>query len=485
MSAVEFNDTSDSLVNRNEISDFHALDSEIQNFNQTKELRLTKDYCNYDGSYEGGISVTIDDLVIDGQGHTIDANKKTRVFNINANNVVLKNIVIKSAYQDGYGGAIYWQGLNGQIINSSFKDCNSTRSGGGVFFKNTATVSNSIFENNQAFFGGAVDFEDDGSISNSKFINNFATFLGGAVYCLDLTTIEDSDFIQNIAGDGAGVYFYQKAFVRNTLFTKNYAIGYGGALTSEDLVEISNSQFIDNYGKFAGAIYFKGQGLVEDSIFKNNNASIAGAIMASGDVVINQSFFISNSALNEGGAVRCDSKNINITNAEFRLNNAKTGNSLYISSNNVKIENITFNNLVSTYETEVYLNSNNAVINNLSFNNVTLIVENTTPSKINTSVSKDMNKIKTVIKAKSKTFRFSKKVKKYGVVLKTVNKKVISKKKLKLKIRGKTYIAKTNSKGMAVFKIKLSKKGKFKTKITFAGDKKYKSSKKIITIKIK
>ena len=41
------------------------------------------------------------------------------------------------------------------------------------------------------------------------------------------------------------------------------------------------------------------------------------------------------------------------------------------------------------------------------------------------------------------------------------------------------------SKGKAVFKLKITKKGKFKATIKFAGDKLYKASKKTVYIKIK
>uniref|UniRef100_UPI00386B07FB hypothetical protein n=1 Tax=Methanobrevibacter sp. TaxID=66852 RepID=UPI00386B07FB len=58
-------------------------------------------------------------------------------------------------------------------------------------------------------------------------------------------------------------------------------------------------------------------------------------------------------------------------------------------------------------------------------------------------------------------------------------------KKLTLKVNGKTYTANINSEGIAKFSIKLTKKGKFTAKITFAGDKTYKSSSKTIKVTIK
>ena len=57
--------------------------------------------------------------------------------------------------------------------------------------------------------------------------------------------------------------------------------------------------------------------------------------------------------------------------------------------------------------------------------------------------------------------------------------------KITLKVNGKTYSAKTNSKGVATFKItNLKKKGTFKTVIKYAGSKYYNKVSKTIKIKI-
>ena len=88
--------------------------------------------------------------------------------------------------------------------------------------------------------------------------------------------------------------------------------------------------------------------------------------------------------------------------------------------------------------------------------------------------------------AKAKTFKFEDKTKKYTISLKDNKGKALKNKKITLKVNGKTYTAKTNSKGVATFKLnKLTKKGKFNAAITYAGDKYYnKISKKAkITVK--
>ena len=97
-----------------------------------------------------------------------------------------------------------------------------------------------------------------------------------------------------------------------------------------------------------------------------------------------------------------------------------------------------------------------------------------------------INKEKTKIVAKKKTFKKAKKVKKYSITLKNSKGKAIKKVQVTLKVKGKTYKAKTNSKGKATFKIKkLTKKGKFKATIKFKGNSVFKGASKKVIIAVK
>lgn len=97
-----------------------------------------------------------------------------------------------------------------------------------------------------------------------------------------------------------------------------------------------------------------------------------------------------------------------------------------------------------------------------------------------------VNKEKTKIIAKNKKFKKSQKTKKYSISLKNSKGKAVKKVKVSLKIKGKTYTAKTNAKGKAIFKIKkLNKKGTFKATVTFKGNTYYKKVSKKVKIKIR
>ena len=88
----------------------------------------------------------------------------------------------------------------------------------------------------------------------------------------------------------------------------------------------------------------------------------------------------------------------------------------------------------------------------------------------------------TTIKASNKKFKVKAKKKIVSVALVSGKTKLASK-VISLKINKKTFKAKTNKKGVAKIKVKLSKKGKYSGVVSFAGDSSFTgSSKKIILI---
>ena len=82
------------------------------------------------------------------------------------------------------------------------------------------------------------------------------------------------------------------------------------------------------------------------------------------------------------------------------------------------------------------------------------------------TISKEASKLT----AKKATFK-AKKAKKYKIALKSKSGKAIADAKVVIKVNGKKYKATTNKKGKATFKLaKLTKKGKYKATVKFAGD---------------
>ena len=104
---------------------FDELSDRIANTPEGDVLVLDKDY-TYIGKPGKGILIN-KTITIDGNGHTINGNHTSRMFNISADDVIVKNInfINGNAYgkyfsNDAGGGAIYWNGANGYIENCNF-----------------------------------------------------------------------------------------------------------------------------------------------------------------------------------------------------------------------------------------------------------------------------------------------------------------------------------------------------------------------------
>ena len=194
----------------------------------TDEIVLDHDY-SFTGSasdlkYQNGIEITKDNFVIDGNGHTIDAKNVARLFNINANNVVIKNLNFINA-----------NGLKNVDLDNGI-----------IHFFNPGTVVGCTFKNCILRQHGTVYFEKGGNISNSNFIECSCGDYGGALY-INGGTIENCTFIKNKLGNcyGAAVYAKGDVLINNSEFTQNFggldsAIHYDGHLTLE------NCNFTDN-----------------------------------------------------------------------------------------------------------------------------------------------------------------------------------------------------------------------------------------------
>ena len=94
-----------------------------------------------------------------------------------------------------------------------------------------------------------------------------------------------------------------------------------------------------------------------------------------------------------------------------------------------------------------------------------------------------IKKQKVKLTSKARTFKATKKVKKLTATLKNSKGKAIAGKKITFVVNGKKYTAKTNKKGVATVKVKVTKRKTYKVKVQFAGDKTY--AKKTISRKLK
>ena len=123
-------------------------------------------------------------IIIDGDGHSLNGNGMARAFNIGSENqVTLRNIVFESCFADE-GGAIYNSGTL-IIENCVFKyngdnwheEC-KTSDGGAIYNNGDLVVTNSIFYQNEAVKGGAIYNVGDLNVTRSAFLENHVVYNG-------------------------------------------------------------------------------------------------------------------------------------------------------------------------------------------------------------------------------------------------------------------------------------------------------------------
>ena len=230
----------------------------------------------------------------------------------------VNNLVVNGATFDGNkassrGGGIYASD-DFTANNITFSNCEATDAGGAVYVAGNSAksiIQDSTFTNSRAKNGGAVYWGGaNGIIINSLFDNNTADENGGAVcWSGDNGRITDSTFSNNTAGENAGAIFWvgYNGNISGSIFLDNAANYYGGAICWGGANGIIINSIFDNNtaGENGGAIFWEGDnGTITDSIFDNNTAGQdGGAIYSSFNVEIRHSHFTDNAATDSGGAI--------------------------------------------------------------------------------------------------------------------------------------------------------------------------------------
>lgn len=246
--------------------------------------------------FEDGIKLNSDNLIIDGQNHSIDAKNRVRIFDVFGGNVVLKNIKFRNAYINDDGGAIIVRRNTSLTVDScEFENSHSGHDGGAILNLGKLRIVNSRFvENNSKSCGGAIRNDDHGvlEISHSRFSKNDALD-GGSIVNYNLLKIFESDFDGNHAIDSAGALLnYGRCKIGTSVFSQNSSnhaqssnIEGGGAVhnyTGE--MTIFSSKFEDNFSKLRGGAIFNMNGslIIHYCGFKNNKAEIEGDSLKNG-----------------------------------------------------------------------------------------------------------------------------------------------------------------------------------------------------------
>ena len=392
-------------------------------------------------SVAGGWFSNKDEITIDGsinpnkggtgnEMSTLDAKSSSRVFNIGASSITLKNIIItngKYSGRDANGAGVYSSGSNLVLENCVISNCEASSSSRGdvhsaLYSENTVTLSRCTLVNNKAtstyntvtnsyvvrtasFDGSMTDCivrdnyvssigamaigitivgSSSNKVSNTKFMNNYATSTNGNAFGAALQvlgTVSNCTFEYNQANsdvnnshDGA-LCFRPESTVYNCTFIGNIAYR-GAATTFHASGELKDCIFINNTATgFGGAISTGYDGTtgqkvkISNSYFEGNAAPIGGAITTHGnDITVDNSTFISNKAADDGGAVYVVDDGITVLNSNFGNNSAKNhAGAIYVKGNNVKIQNATFVNNSAHFAGAVRVEGNYVNVLNATF----------------------------------------------------------------------------------------------------------------------
>ena len=253
---------------------------------------LSEDY-KYDSvsdySFQQGIIIG-KNLIIDGQGHEINADNKTGIFSISPDvTVVLKNITFVNGYKPlDSGGAVSSEG-NITVEECTFINNNAFR-GGALFVSSSGdlNIEDSTFENNEAVQGGAILTEGDLTVTRSFFENNKASIGGSGIRVVGNSTVTDCVFESNTAGYDGTIFADKSLTVSGSEFKNNTAAENGSAIClTSDSISITGSLFQNNTAP-NGSIFMN----IESDSFLNYNIILDGGnvINNNGSKEINADF---------------------------------------------------------------------------------------------------------------------------------------------------------------------------------------------------
>ena len=411
MSAVSAEDVSinanDTYQTPNEIQkDFTSLQTDIDNSQNVFEL--TYDVKHGDDELDNyGISIT-KNTIINGNGHTIDANGHGSIFVVKDSSVTLTlndltlinaNPVSDSSGIVSNGGAVYFDGSTLIVNNVNFKNNTVYKYGGAIYTTGTCIVDSSVFDGNDVQFrsqnidnGGAAIYADNGAsllISNSQIINNHKNMVirdnnvgdlvDGVVVATGYTKISKSYFRNNSGCYGGAVTSlgYTNAgknqiIIENSVFDANRAFQGAAVNVIGSTFKISGTNFTNNKGVGYGSgnpnvgallTWYGCEGTISDCNFINNTADNGAAYRLGDDnngvssASVDSCTFINNTASNQGGAIyeggKTGKATLDIKNSTFTNNSAKKEGSAIYNGYTLNIDDDTTftNNMVYMYYT--------------------------------------------------------------------------------------------------------------------------------------
>ena len=279
------------------------------------------DYCE-------GISLDIDNLVIDANNHMIDAKELSRIFNVTAENVTINNLHLKGGHahntsgekHESGGGAIYVDAnasLN--LFKCTFTDNYSESDGGALFNKGDCMLKSCVFNQNSCkTSGGAISNFNSMSLTQSRFKDN-ESVNGGAIYNYydSNLTLVDCKLRNNKGLMFAGaIYNYSNLKIEEVTFKGNVSEIGGGAILNYGVADLSGATFRKNSSNFGGAVFNMSLNKLNTYSYDSSNFE-----NREGSLLMKTCSFGNNDAANFGGAI-CNLSNCKLIKCVMGNNSA-------------------------------------------------------------------------------------------------------------------------------------------------------------------
>ncbi|WP_458403202.1 hypothetical protein [Methanobrevibacter sp.] len=531
---IVLEDEGDVLGMMPEDGDFYYVQEKIDNAESGAKILLSRDYTGSGEAITVDKSLTIDGnghtLDAKGLSHVfaVEADnvivRNVKFLNggssdggaikWNGNSGKLENCIFEKC-NSNEGSAIYWTGGLGNINGCTFNEC----------FGDGGCIAWDVADEDS--------YDGHSQIINCKFIDNGCRAIDVLSSCSHLYEISACSFIRNTDETCGGAIYNDGTITKitNSNFDGNTAEYYsgetgGGAIRNYgDINEISNNNFTNHYAYWGGVIENSGNiGTITNNKFISNRAEYGGAIDNWGDASISKitnNYFKDNSAGDGAVINNIDDAVIGeLSGNKLQNNVADCGSeiandaTIRIQKDNMQSDGIYRNTYFTTNSPSVKAYPNSATFTFVLKNSDGIPVANAdvsythngktvntktdsdgavsftiSPTKAGSykitgkflgdkynnasSFSKTLTVSKNAVKFSSPTKQvvYSTSKRTFKIALKTSDNKALKSKSVTLTINGKSYKVKTDSKGIATFKVNLpNKKKSYNYKVKFAGD---------------
>lgn len=306
--------------------------------------------------------ITLRDVVLYGEGLTIDADASGRIFVVRPGDaevwldglhltdgwatsggairveagarLTLENVSLTDSRALETGGCIAVDGGTLIVTNAHFSNCRASQNGGALALDGaTTTLLNATGSTNATGGNGGFAYVVAGSFSEENSEVEFceAGFAGGALYLGDTeATLRSSRYEHNDAREGGAIEIVRStatmtfgivtfndaerggaiAALAGTTLTldrteidENVAdLGAGLFLDDAIAVVIETAFFLNEANDFGGGIYARGGSLtVEAATLRDNGARLGGGLYAHTDATVRRSLFYENAAQTDLG----------------------------------------------------------------------------------------------------------------------------------------------------------------------------------------